>query len=356
MLFKQAHLTGIAAGRITRAFRKWTRPTVKEGGTLTCAVGVLAIDEVAAIDRAEVTEAHAQQAGFDSAAALWAELDKRKPAPLYRVTFRLVGEDPRVALRQDTAWTAGAVDEMRAWFARLDERSPDGPWTDKVLRTVAANEQVRAPTLADQIGMQTKLFKDRVRKLKGKGLTESLPIGYRISPRGRALMAKLGLEVASTPPPAAAVTDEDKAAVLALVERAGVVLQAAAGPVPTLTYEIAGAPFNTSWWGHQKAHEMLALIEHVADSPDTLGCRLYQGKKTYVHRRLWPHLLALSPRLPASQTEVVEEEHTARGRHRVVTTPLVDWVPGDVCQAAAEMSEEEALAGLGDWVARELCW
>lgn len=31
-------------------------------------------------------------------------------------------------------------------------------------------------------------FKVNVRKLKGLGLTESLEVGYRLSPRGRALL------------------------------------------------------------------------------------------------------------------------------------------------------------------------
>src|SRR5918992_1122207 len=34
MLFRRADLDAIAAGRITVAFRRWRRPTVKPGGTL----------------------------------------------------------------------------------------------------------------------------------------------------------------------------------------------------------------------------------------------------------------------------------------------------------------------------------
>jgi hypothetical protein len=39
------------------------------------------------------------------------------------------------------------------------------------------------------MGMDQLSFKVRVRKLKGLGLTESLEIGYRLSPRGVALLA-----------------------------------------------------------------------------------------------------------------------------------------------------------------------
>jgi hypothetical protein len=41
VLFNSAHLEGIAAGKISVAFRRWTKPTVKAGGRLRTAVGVL---------------------------------------------------------------------------------------------------------------------------------------------------------------------------------------------------------------------------------------------------------------------------------------------------------------------------
>jgi predicted transcriptional regulator len=50
---------------------------------------------------------------------------------------------------------------------------------------------VRAPELAATLGRETQPFKRDVRKLKELGLTESLRVGYRLSPRGRALLARL---------------------------------------------------------------------------------------------------------------------------------------------------------------------
>ena len=41
MLFKRPFLDGIVSGEITAAFRRWTRLTVRAGGTLKTAVGVL---------------------------------------------------------------------------------------------------------------------------------------------------------------------------------------------------------------------------------------------------------------------------------------------------------------------------
>ena len=46
----------------------------------------------------------------------------------------------------------------------------------------------RAPDLAAELGRETLSFKRDVRKLKELGLTESLEIGYRLSPRGEALL------------------------------------------------------------------------------------------------------------------------------------------------------------------------
>ena len=55
-----------------------------------------------------------------------------------------------------------------------------------MLELIAANPDVRAPELAARLGRETLAFKRDVRKLKELGLTESLPVGYRLSPRGRA--------------------------------------------------------------------------------------------------------------------------------------------------------------------------
>jgi hypothetical protein len=51
---------------------------------------------------------------------------------------------------------------------------------------------VRAADLAASVGRETQPFKRDVRKLKELGLTESLERGYRLSPRGRAVLDALG--------------------------------------------------------------------------------------------------------------------------------------------------------------------
>jgi ribosomal protein S19E (S16A) len=46
--------------------------------------------------------------------------------------------------------------------------------------------------VAPDPGRERHPFKTDVRKLKELGLTESLEVGYRLSPRGQALLERLG--------------------------------------------------------------------------------------------------------------------------------------------------------------------
>lgn len=189
MLLKRDTLAGIAGGRVTLAFRRWKRPTVRAGGELRTAIGVLAIDAVDAIDEHDITEDDARLAGHPSRAALIAELDRRPAGRLYRIALRRIGDDPRAALREQAALDADAVAEIAARLARFDRASRRGPWTEAVLRLIADSPGVRAPDLAASLGRETQPFKRDVRKLKELGLTESLETGYRLSPRGRAWLA-----------------------------------------------------------------------------------------------------------------------------------------------------------------------
>jgi hypothetical protein len=134
---------------------------------------------------------------------------------------------------------------------------------------------------------------------------------------------------------------------LAFVERNGIVLASAGGPVPTLAHAIAGEPVRGSWWGHPKSHAIFHVLEAVYDSPHVLVCKLIGGKVTLVHRRLWPALVRLADRLPRAGLAAVREEHTERGSHRVVTTPFPRWVPPDVLEEGRAMAGEEAESLLG---------
>jgi hypothetical protein len=186
MLFTRDALERIAAGEVTLAFRRWRRPTVKAGGTLRTRVGVLAIESVEEIDSDEITDADAVRAGMRDREAVLASL--RGDGRLYRIKFHLAGPDPRVALRERSDLSPTERTELDRRLARLDAASKHGPWTADVLRLIADRPETRAADLAAAVGREKTPFKTDVRKLKELGLTESLDVGYRLSPRGRAYL------------------------------------------------------------------------------------------------------------------------------------------------------------------------
>ena len=180
-------LEAIAAGTVTVAFRRWDRPRVRAGGTQRTPVGVLEFTTVDPVDEDSLTADDARAAGFpDLAALLRAQQGSRGDGQLYRIRLRLLGPDPRVALRAKRRLSQAERAELTTRLERLDRASAHGPWTAAVLELIAQNPGVRAPDLAVRMGRETLPFKRDVRKLKELGLTESLEVGYRLSPRGRA--------------------------------------------------------------------------------------------------------------------------------------------------------------------------
>jgi GTP-sensing pleiotropic transcriptional regulator CodY len=59
------------------------------------------------------------------------------------------------------------------------------------MELIDRNPAVVSTVLAAQIGLGRPVFKMDIRKLKESGLTESLEVGYRLSPRGKRLLAHL---------------------------------------------------------------------------------------------------------------------------------------------------------------------
>ena len=193
MLIRRDTLEAIRDGSVTLAFRRWARPRLRVGTRMRTLVGLV---EVVALDRVDdLSDAEARAAGEADRAAVLARLRRREPEPLYRIELRYAGEDPRVALREDVT-----PDELTALAQRLDAidaRSPRGPWTWTVLELIERRPATLAADLAAQLGRERRPFKADVRRLKELGLTESLERGYRLSPRGKALLA---FNAAARPP------------------------------------------------------------------------------------------------------------------------------------------------------------
>jgi biotin operon repressor len=190
MLLNSKTLKGIKSGDITLQFRKWKKPTVKTGGTLRTVIGMLAIDSVATTTRTAITARDATRAGYESLEELLSDLDARD-GTLYRIEMRFAGADPRIQLRENASLSDDEFAALRTKLERMDRSSDIGAWTVKVLRLIDQHPFQPAVQLAERLGLTRAVFKPNVRKLKALGLTISHDPGYELSPRGRAVLARL---------------------------------------------------------------------------------------------------------------------------------------------------------------------
>jgi len=190
MLFERRLRDGIAEGRITAALRRWRRLQVVAGRTYRTGAGLVEVTAADPVRPEDLTHKDARAAGFESVDALLTHLHGPSDGQLYLLRFRRVaGPDPREALAADDGLDDGGVAAIDLRLARLDHASTRGPWTAAALKVIAAHPGVRAGDLAGMLGRDLPSFKADVRKLKALGLTESLEIGYRLSPRGAAYLA-----------------------------------------------------------------------------------------------------------------------------------------------------------------------
>lgn len=190
MLINRKTLAGIKEGRITVAFRKWKRPTVKVHSTLRTEAGVLAIDAVEEISRQTITPADAQAAGFSSLEELQNWLEDSRPGTLYKIQLRYLEVDPRETLRAQSTLSATEIQSLTDCLHAIDKRNSGGPTCAQLMAHITLHPGIRASDLAHTLGLPSETLKRRVRALKELGLTESLRPGYRLSPRGHALATR----------------------------------------------------------------------------------------------------------------------------------------------------------------------
>jgi hypothetical protein len=187
MLFEQRFWAGIADGSVTYTFRRWKRPQAVAGRRYRTAAGIIEATAVDVVTVDEITDADAVASGYRDAAALVADLRGDADLPVRRIRFHVVDEpDPRAELAADDDLGPTERADIDRRLERLDRASASGPWTRATLELIGRRPGVRAGDLAAELGRDRAAFKLDVRKLKNLGLTESLPVGYRLSPRGRA--------------------------------------------------------------------------------------------------------------------------------------------------------------------------
>jgi hypothetical protein len=189
MLIEQRLHAGIQNGSITVMFRRWKHRQVTEGNVYRTAAGRVVVDEVTVVAPSRIRRADAVAAGYRTVKEVVADLRGSAADPVYLLRLRpATDEDPRALLATGAALSTSDVAEITGKLDRLDGASSHGPWTRDTLAIIERSPAVRAGDLAAELGRELLPFKVDVRKLKNLGLTLSLEVGYRLSPRGEAYL------------------------------------------------------------------------------------------------------------------------------------------------------------------------
>ncbi len=190
MQFEQRLRSGLHDGSITVAFRQWRRAQVVPGHHYRTGIDMVQAESVDIITPGDITAELARDAGFPDVRAAVADLRRDPELPLYCIRFRrLDGPDPRAELAAAASLSSQEVAAIAGRLARMDAASKRGPWTVAVLTQIADRPGVVSTELAEALGWERADFKLHVRRLKELGLTISLDVGYRLSPRGAAYLA-----------------------------------------------------------------------------------------------------------------------------------------------------------------------
>lgn len=188
VLFERRLQAGLVDGSIGLVFRRWRRSQVVAGRRYRSPIGMVEIDSVSVVSE-EIPSEDAVAAGYGSVAELLADLKESAETRLFRIELRLSQDaDPRSVLAAEAELSGAEVHDLQRRLARLDAAT-GRPWTLATLEAIEAAPGRRAGDLFESLGWtELQDFKLHVRRLKALGLTLSLRIGYRLSPRGEAYL------------------------------------------------------------------------------------------------------------------------------------------------------------------------
>jgi hypothetical protein len=189
MLFQTRFHDGIRSGRITSTVRIWKRPHVKVGGRYAFGGGAIVVDRMRETRLDDITPALARRSGFASVVDLLKTAKHGAGERVFIIDFHYDDSVPARAAPATQVPDAVEVADLVRRLDALDRRSHHGAWTRETLESIRAQPGVRAAVLARKLGRPRDDFKADVRKLKRLGLTISLEIGYRLSPKGEGLLA-----------------------------------------------------------------------------------------------------------------------------------------------------------------------
>jgi hypothetical protein len=191
MLFQRRFHERIRSGDIRCTVRIWQSPRVKIGRRYALGGGAIVVDEIHETHLDDITPALARRCGFPSLADLLKTAKHGAGERVFVIDFHYDGQLRARPPPETAAVSAEELAELVQRLDAMDRRSESGAWTLATLRTIEARPGVLAAKLAAKLGRPRDEFKRDVRKLKKLGLTFSLEIGYRLTPKGEALLASL---------------------------------------------------------------------------------------------------------------------------------------------------------------------
>jgi hypothetical protein len=80
---------------------------------------------------------------------------------------------------------------------------------------------------------------------------------------------------------------------------------------PSVSGLVVGDVGGRSWWAHPQAKQMYGLSCALFDHPDVLMVKLISGKVTYIHRPLWPAIVAIGTAREPWQMDGLSKEAKA---------------------------------------------
>jgi hypothetical protein len=100
------------------------------------------------------------------------------------------------------------------------------------------------------------------------------------------------------------------AAALRLLEQRGLLLLQDVR-LPNLVSMVAGETVRGSWWGHAQGNAIYRVGERLGEHADITTAKLVSRKVTFVHRSLWPQLIAVGRERAPWQMRALESDSMA---------------------------------------------
>ena len=164
---------------------------MKVGGRYALAGGAIVVDKIHETRLDDITAALARRCGFASLVDLLKTAKHGAGERVFVIDFHYDGKasarpEARRPARSRQRSSRSSCSGSKRWTGA--RRSAHGRWR-RCARSKRA-PAVLAAKLARSLGRPRDEFKRDVRKLKNLGLTFSLEIGYRLTPKGEALLAR----------------------------------------------------------------------------------------------------------------------------------------------------------------------